>query len=347
MRKVFLLAVACVVLSSGCTQHPPRPVPEDRGAIAECAAEPPVSLTALALPIKIPANVVAKYAGEVGERQARRLVVSFAPGNLARADSVLWTHLSIHTFGGTLDEWLQLHSGALHIDAIDSRRPGRASPEHVNIEFGPGFFDVTRSAAYGANLAKAVSVDLLLRPGGIPIDESLVRIGNLWSAPGKPLQPEAVRVELEPIRHVPGFDAIEAEVKLEYVLARVGQSGECRGVVQQRLVLVSREAVRPPLWDLGVSSVNSGRTRWLALSDPSSGVFRAIFDSPTAAGSFANWVRVARTERVGPYQIGLVQQYGRQPMRPLVPVDRGMPETFQPLEAKDANALRPGPLGEP
>jgi len=34
-------------------------------------------------------------------------------------------------------------------------------------------------------------------------------------------------------------------------------------------------------------------------------------------------------------------------MRPLVPVDRGASETFEPLDANEASALRPGPLGEP
>jgi hypothetical protein len=345
--KALLLGVACACLASACAQRPLRTVPDDPRALAECPAEPAVSLTAVVLPLKIPPSLLTKYPGEVGERQARRLVVSFAPDSLARGDSVLWTHLSVRTFGGTLDGWLRLDSGELRIDATGSRRPPRTSPEQANIGFGPGFFDVTRSAAYGTNLANAMSVDLLLRPGGIPIDESLVRVRDLWNAKGKPAEPDAVHVELEPIRHVPGFDTIEAEIKLEYVLARSGNGAECRGLTQQRVVLATREAVRPPLWDLGVSSINSGRTRWLALSDATYGVFRAIFDSPTAAASFANWVRVTRAERVGAYRIGLVQQYGRQQMRPLVPVDRGSPETFQPLDAKDASALRTGPLGEP
>jgi hypothetical protein len=347
MRTAFLLGMACVFLASACAQRPPRPVPEDPAAIAECAAEPRVSLTALALPIQTPPNLITKYPGEVGERKARRVVVSFGPDSLARGDSVLWTHLSIRTLGGTLDGWLRLESGKLRIDVSGSKHPRRSAPEQVNIGLGQGFFDVTRSAAYGTDLANAVSVDLLLRPGGIPIDESLVRVRDLWRARGKPADPQTVHVELEPIRHVPGFDTIEAEITLEYILARARHDEVCRGLAQKRLVLVAREDVRPPLWDLGVSSMNSGRTRWLALSDATSGVFRAIFDSPTAAASFANWVRITGAQRIGSYQLGLVQQYGRQPMRPLVPVDRGASETFRPLDAKDASALRPGPLGEP
>ena len=347
MRRAFLLGVACVFLASACAQRPLRPVPEEPGAIAECGPESRVSLTAWALPIKTAPNLLTKYPGEVGERQTRRVVVSFGPDRLARGDSVLWTHLSLRTLGGTLDGWLRLESGKLRIDVGSSRHPRRASPEQVNIGLGQGFFEVTRSAAYGTNLANAVSVDLLLRPGGIPIDESLVRVRDLWNARGGPADPQAVHIELVPIRHVPGFDTIEAEITLEYVLARAAHAGACRGLARQRLVLVTRDAVRPPLWDLGVSSMNSGRTRWLALSDPTSGVFRAIFDSPTVAASFANWVRATRAKHVGPYQIGLVQQYGRQPMRPLVPVDRGASETFEPLDANEASALRPGPLGEP
>ena len=347
MRGSLVLGVAGVLVLSACAHRPVRPVPEDPRALAECVAEPGVSLSASALPIKLPPDLVTKSAGEVGERFARRLTVSFAPGSLARGDSLLWTRLLIRTLGGTLDGWLRLQSGALRIDAAVASPRRRAVREQASIELGPGYFDVSRSAVYGTNLANAVRVDLLLRPGGIPIDESLVRMRELWDAKGKPLPPEAVRIELEPIRHVPGFDTIEAEVKLEYVIARAGGGSECRGVAQQRLVLVSREAVRPPLWDIGPSSRNGGRTRWLALSDPASGVFRAIFDSPTAAASFADWVRATRAEHVGSYRIGLVQQYGRQPMRPLVPVDRGVEETFLPLSPQELGGLRSGPLGEP
>ena len=347
MRRVLLLGAACVGLLSACAHRPARAVPEDPSAVAECAAESRASLSVSALPIKLPVDLLTKSPGDVGERLARRLTVAFAPGSLTRGDSLLWTRLEVRTLGGTLDGWLALESGSLHIDAASSGSRRRATPEQARIDLGPGFFDVSRSAAYGTRLANAVRVDLLLRPGGIPIDESVVRVRELWGAKGKPLPPDAVRVELEPVRHVPGFDTIEAEVKLAYVIVRAGDASECRGLAQQRLVLASREAVRPPLWDVGVSSMNSARTRWLALSDPASGVFRAIFDSPAAAASFANWVRVTQAAQIGGYQIGLVQQYGRQPMRPLVPVDRGAPESFLPLETKDMSGLRAGPLGEP
>jgi hypothetical protein len=347
VRNGLFLGIACVLISSGCAQRALHDVPEEPNALAECAAEPRASLSTSALPLKMPANIQATSPHEAGERLARRVVVTFAPGNLIRGDTLLWTHLTIRTLGGTVDGWLQFQSGKLRMEAATAKPRRRSPPEHVNIELGPGYFDVSRSAAYGTNLANDVLVDLLLRPGGIPIDESVLRVNELWSAKGKPLPADAVHVGLEPIRHVPGFDTIEAEIKLEYVIARAGEPNACRGLAQQRIVLATRDAVRPPLWDVGTSSMNSGRTRWLALSSPASGVFRAIFDSPTAASSFANWVRTTQATQIGPYQIGLVQQYGRQPLRPLVPVDRGTQETFQPLEPKDLKDLRPGPLGEP
>jgi hypothetical protein len=347
VRRAVLAGLVCVLALSACAQQQVRHVPEDLGSVAECAAEPRASLSALALPIEMPPGVVAKRPGEASGPLARRLTVSFAPGTLARGDSLLWTHLEVRTLGGTLDGWLKLQSGALRIDAASSSARRGSAREQAAIAMEPGLFDLRRSAAYGTNLANAVRVDLLLRPGGIPIDESLVRVRELWAAKGKPLQPDAVHVELEPIHHVPGYDTIEAEIKLEYVIARAGEGAECKGTAQQRVVLVSREDVRPPLWDIGTSSTNSGRTRWLALSDPASGVFRAIFDSPAAAASFANWVRATQATQVGPYRIGLVQRSGRQPMRPLVPVDRGIEDTFAPMTPQDLGGLRTGPLGEP
>jgi hypothetical protein len=96
-----------------------------------------------------------------------------------------------------------------------------------------------------------------------------------------------------------------------------------------------------------VSSLNAYRTRWLALSDPASGVLRAVFDSPAAATSFANWIRATRSAQAGPFQLGLFERSGRKPLRPLVPVDGAAPDTFRVLTPQDVEAIRTGPLGEP
>jgi hypothetical protein len=191
-----------------------------------------------------------------------------------------------------------------------------------------------------------LSVDLLMLPGGVPIDESVVRIPALWKSGGVPLTAEDIQVQLEPTRHVPGYDLVEADVVLDYLLV-ANEFAACRGSARARVVLIDRDAVRPPLWDVGVSDPNLPRTRWVALSNALNGVFRAVFDSPAAAASFANWVRTTRSTRIGAYEVGLFQSSGREPLRPLVPVDRAATSTFQTLLPADADRLRVGPLGEP
>jgi hypothetical protein len=346
------VGIACVVLLGGCAHQPPPVLPDDPVEVAACSAEASanISLAASALPIKIPTELAAKGPRETPGRLARRLVVTFARGSFARGDLVLWSRLSVRTYGGTIEGWVRLQSGTLLLEATDSSRRGAgrgAAREQAAIDAGPGYITITRSADSGANIASAMNVDLLLLPGGIPIDEPVVRIPELWRSDGAPIAPDAVRVELVPVRHVPGFDIVEADVTLDYMLHRGRESAVCRGSVQQRTILVDKEAVRPPLWDVGVSSMNGARNGWLGFSSPASGVFRAIFESPTAASSFANWVRATGAERVGPYRIGLFRREGRQPLRPLAPVDGSATQTFRVLASGDLQELRTGPLGEP
>jgi hypothetical protein len=194
--------------------------------------------------------------------------------------------------------------------------------------------------------ATAVMADVVLLPGGVPIEESVLRIQQLWDAKGAALAPNVVRIDLEPARHVPGLDAIEAELVLDYVHWNSRTRQACKASAMTRATLVDKDAVRPPLWDLGVSTLNQSRTQWLGLRDSQSGAFRAVFDSPTAATSFANWIRATRSTRAGPYEIGLFER-SNYALRPLVPVDRGVPETFQPITADQQDQLRVGPLGGP
>jgi hypothetical protein len=272
--------------------------------------------------------------------------------NWAGVATVLWSRLSVRTFGGTIEGWTRLQSDGALIEAAAPNSPPpvrkqHGAKEHAVVDYGAGYIIVTRSAPSGSNVANALSLDVLVLPGGVPIDEPIVRIPELWTADGKPLADDALHIELVPVRHAPGYDTIEATVTLDYVLWQRRASGVCRSSAQVRTTVADRDAVRPPLWDLGVSSINGPRRRWLALGDPAAGVFRAIFDSPTAATSFANWIRATHATQAGPYRLGLFEREGREPLRPLTPVDREAMETFRALTAADAEALRTGPLGEP
>ena len=349
-----MVGAGCLALLFGCAQQPPRALPGDIALVPECAGDSAaaVGLSVSSLPIGMPPELAAKGPLQTRGGLARRLVVTSAPVGMRHAGSVYWSRLSVRAFGGIVEGWTRLQSDGVLIEAAapespPARRKGRAPRENVAIDAGPGYITVARSAASSAALANSLSIDMLLLPGGVPIDESVMRIPALWNPDGKPLAPDEVRIQLEPVRHVPGYDAIEADVVLDYVLRDGRGEAACRGSARARATVVDKESVRPPLWDLGVSSLNAYRTRWLALSGPASGVLRAVFDSPAAATSFANWIRASRSAQAGPYQLGLFERSGRKPLRPLVPVDYTAPETFRVLTPQDAEAIRTGPLGEP
>jgi hypothetical protein len=231
------------------------------------------------------------------------------------------------------------------------RRASNTSNELAAIESGPGYITIERTSQTWRGVSNALSLDLLVTPGGVRIDEPGLRIPQLWSKEGTPLSPDVLKIDLVPLRHAPGYDTLEADVVLEFVAVSrrddVGNTMPCVSSAQTRAILVTRDAVRPALWDLGVSSLNGPRARWLALSSPEAGVVRAVFESPEAATSFANWIRATQSPSVGAYRLGLFQRAGRTPLRPLVPVDLSSTETFQPLTSDEARTLRVGPLGEP
>jgi hypothetical protein len=244
---------------------------------------------------------------------------------------VLWAKLSFRAFGGTVEGWTRLQT---------------ADREHAIVDFAPGYLTVKRASMPLRPLTSTLSVDLLMLPGGIRIEESLIRIPALWTSSGAPLPAEAVTLELEPMRHAPGYDLVEADVVLDYVMAPRKGGMACRASTRTRIVVIDKESVRPALWDVGTSAQNGPRNRWLALSNPANGVFRAVFDSPAAANSFANWIRTTHSTRISAYQLGLFRREGREPLRPLVPVDVAATGTFQPLAPEDVPLLRIGPLGE-
>jgi hypothetical protein len=357
----FLLAVA------GCAHQAPIEI-ADISALATCP-EPSaqnIGISASVLPVQIPAELRAP--GSNADVFARRVVVTFARGSLQPGTSLLWTRLSLRTLGGQVAGWTRLQSDGVLIDLASpggtrKRRMRSTNDELAAVEPGAGYITIERTSRTQRGVTSALSLDVLVSPGGVRIDEPVMRIPQLWSKDGTPLSPDALQIDLVPLRHAPGYDTLEADVVLEFVAvsrrsgtgagtgAGVGAGADtatpCVSSAQTRAILVTRDAVRPALWDLGTSSQNAPRARWLALSSPEVGVVRAVFESPEAATSFANWVRATQSLSVGAYRLGLFQRAGRTPLRPLVPVDLSSTETFRPLTAEDARALRVGPLGEP
>lgn len=337
------IAAVSLLYIGGCAGWPAE-LPDDLSSLPACPAEltTGVGVSVATLPIHLPSEVASDVALDTLAPVSKRIVIT---------STAHWYRLSLRTLGGTLEAWTRLEAGGALIEAAsDGPRPENAHAVRgrIRVEAEKGGLTITRPPASEPDDSRATAImaDVVLLPGGVPIDESVVRIPQLWDAKGAALAPDVVRVDLEPTRHVPGFDAIEAELVLDYVQWNSRTRQVCKASAMTRATLVDKDVVRPPLWDLGVSTLNQSRTQWLGLRNPQSGVFRAVFDSPTAATSFANWIRATRSTRAGPYEIGLFQR-GSYALRPLVPVDRGVPETFQLLTPDQQDQLRVGPLGGP
>lgn len=351
-----LVVAACALSFAGCAQPPARVDLSHLEAIAECTAEraATISLSAIALPIAMPADIVAKGPRDTRALVARRISITFAPGSIRPGELLLWGRLNLRSYGGTFEGWTRLRSDGVAIDVTtptesvppERTTKSRLAPEQAAVAMAPGYLIVSRVAPSGDGIASEVSIDALLLPGGTTIDEPVAHIASLWMPTGEPLAAESLAIELRPVSHVPGYDLIESAVSMDYAL-REAAGAVCRGTAETRVILADRESVRPALWDVGTSSLNGPRNRWLAFRDPANGVFRALFESPQAAASFANWIRASGSARAGRYALGLFERSGREPLRPLVPIDQAANETFRELSPEDTQHLRTGPLGEP
>jgi hypothetical protein len=265
----------------------------------------------------------------------RRLVVSVTPAGLQPSDRITWSALTVASYGGTFLGW----------DQLQTQRDRR--DEIATVALAPGQLRITRAARGKTDLAGMYSIDVLLMPGGVAVDDTIVRIPRLWREDGTPLPAREVTAQLLSVRHPPGLDSVEASFALDFVV-RAGKSGDewsCSAEV--RATLVDQEAVRQPFWDLGLASANSARREWLALFDPALGGVRLVFDSPAAATALAEWMRATRSTQVGQYAVRVFRQPTRLAGRPFGSVGADALQTFRPLADRDIDAIAVGPVGEP
>jgi hypothetical protein len=264
-------------------------------------------------------NIDASNPGALG----RRLLISVTPAGLRAEDRIVWSALTVASFGGTFVGWDRL---------LQSNGDRRGRDPLATVALAPGQLRITRVARGTPDLAGMYSIDVLLMPGGVAVDDTIVRIPRLWRDDGTPLPPREVTIQLVAVRHPPGLDTIEASFSLDFVV-RVGRGGdEWSCSAQARTTLVDRDAVRQPFWDLGLASANAGRREWLALFDSALGGFRLVFDSPAAANSFVRWMRATRSTQAGQYAVRAFRE---------------SLQNLRPLTDRDLAALAIGPVGEP
>jgi hypothetical protein len=271
--------------------------------------------------------------GSVG----RRLLISITPSGLQSKDRIVWSALSVATYGGTLLGWERLNIGV----------PTSGREQLSNVGLSPGQLKITRIAKGRADLTGNYSVDLLVMPGGVVVDDSIVHVPALWRDLKTPLRAEAVAPQLVPVRHSPGLDVVQADLELSFVVRIDATGDEWACSAQTRVTLVDVDSLRLPFWDLGLAAANSSRKEWLAMTDPALGAVRLVFDDPTSAHAFASWLRTTRSTRVGAHELAVFQQSGRLTGKPFGPIGEDMMRTLRPITDQDIDRIAVGPAGEP
>jgi hypothetical protein len=297
-----------------------------------------VQLRAEVRPAQLPQAELRQSSIATAGSLARRLVVSTIPAGLNPDDRIVWSALSADSLGGTFLAWDRLQTQA-------------GSPDYQSeistVSLAPGQLKITRVAQRKANLAGMSSIDVLLMPGGVAVDDTVLRIPNLWREDGTPTPASALTPQLVPVRHPPALDVVEATLQLDFIV-RVGKTREewsCSA--ETRVTLVDQDALRQPFWDVGLAAPNSARREWLAVFAPDLGGVRLTFESPASAHALADWLRTTRATQLGAYELRVFSQANRRGGRPFGSLTEEAMQTFRPLAVEDLRALTVGPVGEP
>jgi len=333
MRKFVSAAlIATMMGSTGCQSTRMAPVAQEE--LSEpCPAElqAQVKVFASGAPRTIPPEL-AVDTGLTNAVVGRRLLVSVSPSGAARGVRIISSALAATTFGGTFEGWA----------AIERDGTGRA------LDVSPGRLRIAPFLSGSTLQPQSISLDLLVVPGAMPVDEMAISAPQLWSQDRQPISGAGLQISLTQLRHFSVYDAVEATIKLEFVaLGSRSASDRWECSIENHITLVDRAAVTPPLWDLRKSADRGRSEYWLALFDGRTGPFRAIFTSPADATGFARWLRQTHSTRAGAYQLGMFRPEYSDGARRTVPVDHSVIDSFQPASSDDLNNLVVGRLGEP
>lgn len=339
MKLCALILMLPLMWLAGCGTPPQRAQFTSGYPTYNCpeSLENQVSLQTEVRPIQLEAGSLKETSiatiGSIG----RRLLVSVTPSGLRPKDRIVWSTLSIGTFGGTLLGWTNYELG--------QRNDG--AEETSSVVASPGQLKITRVAKGRADLAGAQSIDLLIMPGGVVVDDTIVSFSGLWTESGRPSPIDSVSLQLVPIRHPPGLDVVKATLELNYVVQLGDTEDEWVCASQARVTLVDHDSLRQPLWDLGLASANAVRKERIALFDPALGAVRLVFDNPASAHSFVSWMRATGATRVGTYSLSLFDQAGPWSVRPFGPVGEDLMPTLRSVTTADIAKIKVGPAGDP
>jgi hypothetical protein len=329
LTPTAILATLALGALAGCAQAPVQPSTADAADACPDRVQSEVHLRASVAPREVPRELIVP---EGVERHyavlGRRISVAVAAQGAAQRLQILDSTFYITPYGGTFEGWATLNGTTAALDVI------------------PGRLRVAPFLPPGRLTARTLTVDTIIQAGGAPLDQVTVTTSALWDDTHNPLPPDRVSVTLTPMRHFSAFGVVNAKLVLDFVARapRAKQTWHCSAETQ--LVVVDRDAARPPLWDLGTSPKGRSRQLWLALFDPKRGPTRAIFTDPVAARGFAMWAQQTGATSVGGYGLGVfAQQSVEEPAR--IPADRRIMESYRPITPEDLAELKVGPLAEP
>jgi hypothetical protein len=331
-----------------------RPITTERATAGEqdAAACPPriqeqLKLVASAAAITIPPNL-APPGNSSNAVAGRRVVISLSPGTAGAGLHLVSNAITITTFGGTFEGVADPGEDADAITnrAHDMRRVAQISDERA-IEVSPGRLRIAPFVVGAALRPQTLSMDLLVTPGGSPLDEMAVTTETLWDAQLRPLSPDRVAISLAPLRHFTMYDQVEATLSFDFTARRGTARQQWSCTAENRFTLVDRNATAPNLWDLRKSAEYGRSEWWLALFSAKVGPFRAIFTSPADARGFAGWLRQTHAVQIGGYDVGMFRPDYSRDARRTVPAAHSVADTFRSVSADDLDALIVGRLGEP
>jgi hypothetical protein len=309
----------------------PSPAALDEATCPE-GMQDQVQIAGSAVPLEIPEALAhGSEATENSDQFARRVIVSVAPESMAAGAEIFSSTLTMTTVGGVFAGWAALDQRQERVKALDII-PGR-------LRIQP--FLNSKSLQ-----AQTMTVDVLVKPGSTPFDELAITTTPLWNDAQHPVRPEDLRLTLAPVRHMTVFDVVDARLTLTVTAAgRRGNPGLWHCSFENRLELMDRASLLPDLWGLRKSGFRGSENEWLALNDPTTGPFRAVFANPEAARGFTDWLRVTHATRIDKYALGLFSPEAPDIDAPPA-INRAVAVPFHAISPQELEVLDVKRLGE-
>jgi hypothetical protein len=295
-RFALVLGLLIGMFLAACQTSVPTKTTASAVAGATCPddMQDQVAVAASAVPLAIPPELTAAAdSTEHPSLVARRVIVSVAPRAAAQGARLFSSVLTMTTVGGTFTGW-----GTIDRDLERS----------TALDIIPGRLRVQPFLTSATIHAQTMTMDVLVTPGSTPLDELAIGTGPLWLSLQHPTRPDELRITFTPVRHMTVFDVVNAKITLDVTAARARPTREFwHCTFENRFELIDHESVLPNLWGLRKTGRRGEEDQWLALNDPSTGPFRAVFSNPEAAHGFADWLRATGATLVDKYPLGLFQ----------------------------------------